>query len=427
MRKGFRWSLGYGVIAAMMILVMAIPSIAAQQKVKLVYWTMWEPNPIFIAYLEEAGKEFAQKNPLCEGVEIVKIPFSGYEAKYLAGFMARKGAPDMFIGNAFEWAGTYDFADKMPEDLSKNVDGSVFDFQKTIGVFKGVRYGLPTDGGSFQLLYINTDMMQEAGLDPNKPPKDLQELLENAKKMTKYDSSGKVIRSGYGVRYKGHPMGITDKFLPFLHPWDAVFVDLNYKKAQGIVNSKNAIEALTFYGDMVHKHKVVSLEVGNPEDAFSQKLAAMMTRESWGVPYVQKHGPDVKFKVFPLPPMKVTPGPWTLFPFAEMVYKHSPNKKLAWDFYRFIWAKDRELERHKRQNMAPVMTANFDAPFMKTRPDYDALKEMLKRKPGPHYDHPKCNEIATAYGDSILDVLFGRKNAETALMEASMRIERMLK
>ena len=177
--------MGYGVIAAMMILVMAIPSVEAQkQKVKLVYWTMWEPNPIFTAYLEEAGKEFAQKNPLCEGVEIVKIPFSGYEAKYLAGFMARKGAPDMFIGNAFEWAGTYDFADKMPEDLSKNVDGSVFDFQKTIGVFKGVRYGLPTDGGSFQLLYINTDMMQEAGLDPSKPPKDLQELLEYAKKMT---------------------------------------------------------------------------------------------------------------------------------------------------------------------------------------------------------------------------------------------------
>jgi len=52
---------------------------------------------------------------------------------------------------------------------------------------------------------------------------------------------------------------------------------------------------------------------------------------------------------------------------------------------------------------------------------------MLKRKPGPAYDHPKCNEIATAYGDSVLDVLYARKNAETALMEASMRIERMLK
>ena len=130
MRKGGCWSFGFGVVAALLVLALAVPSMAAQQKVKLIYWSMWEPNPIYMAYLEKAGKEFAQKNPLCEGVEVVKVPFSGYEAKYLAGFMARKGAPDMFIGNAFDWAGTYDFADKMPEDLAKNVDSMVFDFQK---------------------------------------------------------------------------------------------------------------------------------------------------------------------------------------------------------------------------------------------------------------------------------------------------------
>jgi len=95
-------------------LLMPTPSMTASQKVKLVYWSMWEPNPIYMGYLEKAGKDFAQKNPGVEGVEVVKIPFSGYEAKYLAGLMARKGAPDMFIGNAFEWAGTYDFADNIP-------------------------------------------------------------------------------------------------------------------------------------------------------------------------------------------------------------------------------------------------------------------------------------------------------------------------
>jgi hypothetical protein len=64
---------------------------------------------------------------------------------------------------------------------------------------------------------------------------------------------------------------------------------------------------------------------------------------------------------------------------------------------------------------------------MKERQDYDAIKEMLKRKIGPVYPHPKCSEVATAYGDSVLDVMYGRKNAETALMDAALRIERMLK
>ena len=73
MKKGIQWSL----VAAMMVLAMAVPSMAAQPKVKLTYWSMWEPNPIYMAYLEKAGKEFAQKNPLCEGVEVVKVPYLG--------------------------------------------------------------------------------------------------------------------------------------------------------------------------------------------------------------------------------------------------------------------------------------------------------------------------------------------------------------
>jgi len=122
-------------ITLMVILILATSSMAAQKKVKLVYWTMWEPNPIFTAYLEEAGKEFAKKNPLCEGVEALKIPFAGFEAKYLAAFMARKGAPDMFIGNAFEWAGTYDFADKMPDISSADIAFSELANINAFGLF----------------------------------------------------------------------------------------------------------------------------------------------------------------------------------------------------------------------------------------------------------------------------------------------------
>ncbi len=80
MRKGVRWSFGFGVVVVSLVLAMAIPSMAAQ-KVKLVYWTMWEPNPIFNAYLEKAGKEFAQKNPLFEGVEVLSHEGSSFSRR----------------------------------------------------------------------------------------------------------------------------------------------------------------------------------------------------------------------------------------------------------------------------------------------------------------------------------------------------------
>jgi hypothetical protein len=63
----------------------------AQQK-KIVYWTHWEQNTEFNKWYETKGKEFAQKTGY--EVEVVTIPFQGYEAKYLAALMGKSEASD---------------------------------------------------------------------------------------------------------------------------------------------------------------------------------------------------------------------------------------------------------------------------------------------------------------------------------------------
>jgi ABC-type glycerol-3-phosphate transport system substrate-binding protein len=167
--------------------------------------------------------------------------------------------------------------------------------------------------------------------------------------------------------------------------------------------------------------------VGNPEVAFSQKLAAIIFRESWFVGWLKTNSPDIKYRVYPLPAMKVAPGAGALFPWADMVYANSPNKKLAWEFMKFMWTKEIDLEKNMKQGIMPVWKANLESPYVKARADYQAVLEMVKRKPAPAYYNPKANEVATAYGDAILDVIYARKNAKGALTEAAMRIERMLK
>ena len=37
-------------------------------------------------------------------------------------------------------------------------------------------------------MFINVDMYEEVGLDPDQPPTTLDELLEHAKKLAKYDA-----------------------------------------------------------------------------------------------------------------------------------------------------------------------------------------------------------------------------------------------
>ena len=133
-------------IAVFALTLLLVSSVAWAEPVKLIYWTHWEQNPLFNAYYEEAGREFAALYPdECSGVEVVTVPYSGYYARYLAAFMAGVGAPDLFNGAPHDWAGLYDFADPMPAELAAKVEETIVNTARPFGVFSGVRYGFPVE------------------------------------------------------------------------------------------------------------------------------------------------------------------------------------------------------------------------------------------------------------------------------------------
>lgn len=396
----------------------------AQQK-KLVFWTMWDQNPEFNKWYETRGKDFAKKTGY--EVEVVTIPYQGYEAKYLAAFMGKSGAPDMFMGMTHHWCGQYDFCDKMPADLLKAWDQSLPKYMLPVGMWKGARYGMPIEHGNFQMMYINVDLFKKAGLNPDRPPKSMDEWLAAMKKLTVLDAKGEPTQVGFAIRHKGHPVGITDKFLPFAHAFGARMLSPELDKATGYANSPEMVNALTFFGNLVLKDKVASLALGNPEDAFGQKRAAVIFRESWFFGWVKKNAPDVNFKVYALPCGKACPGAGQLFPWTNLVYKNSPNRQMAWEFYRFISNAKDDLEQHQIQGILPVLTANHETPYAKARPDYQAVKDMLAQPVPPNYFHPKSNELATAFGEAVVGVLYGKGQPKALLDEAAAKMDRIIK
>lgn len=396
----------------------------AQQK-KLVFWTMWDQNPEFNKWYETRGKDFAKKTGF--EVEVVTIPYQGYEAKYLAAFMGKSGAPDMFMGMTHHWCGQYDFCDKMPADLLKAWDQNLPKYMLPVGMWKGARYGMPIEHGNFQMMYINVDLFKKAGLNPDRPPKSMDEWLAAMKKLTVLDAKGEPTQVGFAIRHKGHPVGITDKFLPFAHAFGARMLSPELDKATGYANSPEMVNALTFFGNLVLKDKVASLALGNPEDAFGQKRAAVIFRESWFFGWVKKNAPDVNFKVYALPCGKACPGAGQLFPWTNLVYKNSPNRQMAWEFYRFISNAKDDLEQHQIQGILPVLTANHETPYAKARPDYQAVKDMLAQPVPPNYFHPKSNELATAFGEAVVGVLYGKGQPKALLDEAAAKMDRIIK
>jgi ABC-type glycerol-3-phosphate transport system substrate-binding protein len=162
-----------------------------------------------------------------------------------------------------------------------------------VGKWKNVRYGIPIEHGNFQQMYINVDMFKKAASIPDKPPmKFTGDWIADMKKLTIADpKGGDPTQVGFAIRSKGAPVGITDKFLPFAHAWGARMLSPTSAKATGYANSPEMIAALTFFGDLVNKDKVASLSFGNPEDAFGQKRAAVIFRESWFFGWLKKNAP----------------------------------------------------------------------------------------------------------------------------------------
>ena len=411
--------------AAAILVVAGLGGEAWAQQKKLVYWTHWEQNPEFNQWYATKGKEFAKKSGY--EVEVVTIPYQGYEAKYLAALMGKSGAPDFFLGMAHQWCGQYDYCDKMPDDLAKIWDENLPKYMVPIGKWQGVRYGIPIEHGNFQQMYINVDMFKKAGLNPDKPPKTFDEWLSAMKKLTILDAKGEPTQVGFAVRHKGAPVGITDKFLPFAHAWGARMLSPNLDKATGYANSPEMVAALTFFGNLVNKDKVASLALGDPEDAFTKKRAAVIFRESWFYGWVKKNAPDVNFKVYALPCEKTCPGAGALFPWTNLVYKNSPNKQAVWDFMRFISNAKDDLEQHQLQGILPVWTANLESTYVKNRPDYVSTRDMLAQPVPPTYFHPKSNELATAFGEAVVGVLYGKGQPKPLLDEAAAKMDRILK
>jgi len=405
-------------------LALATPPSWAQPK-KLVFWTHWEQNPEFNKYYETRGRNFAQKSGY--EVQVVTVPYQGYEAKYLAALMGKSGAPDIFMGMTHHWCGQYDFCDKMPADLAKIWDENLPKYIVNVGRWKGVRYGIPIEHGNFQQMYIDTELFRKAGLDPDKPPKTLDDWLMAMKRLTVLDARGEPTQVGFALRHKGHPVGITDKFLPFAHAFGARMLSPDLERATGFANSPEMVSALQFYSDLVHTHKVASIAFPTPEDAFGQKRAATIFRESWFFGWVKKNAPEVAFKVYALPCGKTCPGAGALFPWANMVYKHSPNRQVAWDYLKFISTAKDDLDQHQAQGILPVWTANLDSAYVKSRPDYQSTQEMLKQPVPPEYYHPKSNELATALGEAVVAALYGRGQPKALLDEAAARMDRILK
>jgi multiple sugar transport system substrate-binding protein len=201
---------------------------------------------------------------------------------------------------------------------------------------KGETYGLPLWEGSKAAMYYNKTMFKAAGIAG--PPETMAELVEDAKKLVKFDASGKMIRSGISLRLSGQGSGVTEKFRYLLEAAGSpLIVPAVGGKYHNGFDNEGGRAALQFVVDAVQKHKIDDPKVQHDADAFVSGHTAMLWREPWVIGEIQQKNPGLDYGVTPIPRWTASSHHKMLLqPWAIYVNGKNANKKIAYDFLKFV-------------------------------------------------------------------------------------------
>ena len=169
--------------------------------VKIAVQSGWMANPATGDIWTPAIKLFSEKNPKI-GVEFTAVP--GRVEDMLAS-MAGGVAPDVYH---FYMAGWNEMMTKnimLPlDDFIKAAGRDVFDpdiylpVQWSYAQYKGKTYGMPAlEGGANAAFSWHKPLIEKAGGDPEKGPRNWGEVATLAKKINKLDQSGNLELVGY--------------------------------------------------------------------------------------------------------------------------------------------------------------------------------------------------------------------------------------
>lgn len=275
------------------------------------------------------------------------IPQETLPQKYQSGLATNTG-PDILTLDT-EWPSVYAALGALaepPPDLQNFVKQNAFQIVQDVATYKGKIVAIPQDSSDLFLAY-NVKIFKDAGISTEKGPADWDELVSLAQKLTKRDSSGKLVQAGLDF-------DPTDEwgFNVFLasaggHRWHNLD-GVDYLEAP-------FVSATQFNQDLVLKHKVWEIgALGDPGDPFTHGKAAMTLAGPWTITGMKQDAPDLEWRSWLNPPIKAdgksgtTLGGWHLG-----VYAKTKSLDTVWSFLQYHVKSENRILWYKLTARAP--------------------------------------------------------------------------
>lgn len=275
---------------------------------------------------------------------------------------------------------------------------------------------------SIPVLYYNKDLFKAAGLDPNKPPTNYQEMVDAAKKLTKADGS----QWGIEISSDGIPYWLFQSFVI------GNGTNVIGKAANKVTFNDPAVaQALQDFADLGNKHKVMPAEIlawANMPNDFVNGKAAMIWHSSGSLTNIlsqAKFDVGVSYTVGSKGFGAATGGG------NIYMLKGIPadRQAAAWKFIQFMTSTDIQADWSINTGYVPGRQSALNTQAMK---DYIAKRPQAAVAPaglkyaGAELAAHNNAQIQKALGDAVQAVLTGKATPADALKAAQAQADTIL-
>ncbi|HXU87664.1 MAG TPA: ABC transporter substrate-binding protein [Methylomirabilota bacterium] len=277
------------------------------------------------------------------------------------------------------------------------------------------------------VLYWNKEAFKEAGLDPNRAPATWAEQLQFARRLTLRDATGRVTRWGIQVPSTGYPYWL---FQGFTTQNDVLL--MNGSGTQTYFDKPAVVEALQYWVDLAHKHKVMPAGLVDwattPRD-FLERRTAMMWTTTGNLTNV-KNSASFAFGVAMLPAGKRRGSPTgggNFFMFRQT----SPAQRAAVvKFVKWMTSAERAAQWSIDTGYVAVRRDAWTTPLMKQHvggfPAAAVARDQLRYAVAELSTHDN-QRVIKALDDNLQAALTGVKTPAQALNDAQVDADRILK
>jgi sn-glycerol 3-phosphate transport system substrate-binding protein len=294
------------------------------------------------------------------------------------------------------------------------------------GTYKGKVYGIPYQRSTI-VLYWNKDAFKEAGLDPNKPPANWDEMTKMAAKLVKKDAAGNVQRWGVMVPSTGYAYWMFQAFAR-QNGQDLMNRDGNRTNYA----HPDVIGALQYWRDLGAKHKVMpegTIEWGTLRQAFTEGKTAMMWHTTGNLTAVRDTA-KFPFGVAMLPASKQRGSPTGGGNFYLFKKTTPEERKAALAFVKWMTAPERAADWSMATGYVATRADAYETPklkaYAKEFPQAVVARDQFQYAT-PELSTFQTGRVRKALDDAIQASLTGQKTPDAALKAAQAEADRLLK